>query len=218
MNKLRILIADDHEMMRAGMKLLIEAQADMEVVGEAGDGRTAVELARQFQPDIVVMNISMPELNGLKAAAQLKRIQPDIKILTVTRHTDDAYLQELLQAGVSGYVLKQSAATELISAIYAIASGGSYLDPKITGKVLTVYAAKANKLRGETNGKPLTERESETLRHTALGYSNQEIGEKMNISVKTVEAHKANALRKLDMTSRKDIVRYAILQNWMQEN
>jgi two-component system response regulator NreC len=211
MNKLRILIAEDHEMMRAGMKMLVEAQADMEVVGEAGDGRTAIELAQQLQPDILLMDISMPELNGLKAAAKLRRIAPNLKILTVTRHSDDAYLRELLDAGVSGYVLKQSAATELISAIQAVASGKSYLDPKIAGKVMVSYAGKGNKLRGDTSGEQITERESEVLRHIALGYSNKEIGEKIDISIKTVEAHKANALKKLNMTSRKEIVSYAIL-------
>ena len=218
MNKLRILIAEDHEMMRAGMRLLVEAQEDMEVVGEAGDGRAAIELAKQLQPDVILMDISMPALNGLKASAKLKRIAPDIKILTVTRHFDDAYLQELLQAGVSGYVLKQSAPTELISAIQAVASGKSYLDPKITGKVFASYNEKGNKLRGETSGEQLTGRESEALRYIALGYSNKEIAEKMDISVKTVETHKTNALKKLNMVSRKDIVRYAILQGWMLEN
>jgi two-component system response regulator NreC len=218
MNKLRILIAEDHELMRAGMKLLVEAQEDMEVVGEAGDGRAAIELAKQLQPDLILMDVSMPELNGLKASAKLKRIAPGLKILTVTRHTDDAYLQELLRAGVSGYVLKQSAATELIFAIRAVASGKSYLDPKITGKVLNSYAEKGKKLPGEKSGKQLTGRESEVLRHIALGYSNKEIAEKMGISVKTVEAHKANSLKKLNMESRKDIVRYAITKGWMQEN
>jgi two-component system response regulator NreC len=164
------------------------------------------------------MDISMPELNGLKASAKLKRILPDIKILALTRHSDDAYLQELLQAGVSGYVLKQSAPTELISAIHAVASGKGYLDPKITGKIFASFSEKRSKRRGETSGEPITGRESEVLRHIALGYSNIEIAEKMDISVKTVEAHKANALKKLNMQSRKDIVRYAILQGWMQEN
>lgn len=218
MDKLRILIAEDHEMVREGFKLLIDAQEDMETVGEAGDGRTAIELAQQLKPDIILMDISMPELNGLKAAAKLKRIAPDIKILTLTRHTDDAYLQELLQAGISGYILKQSAHTELIRAIRAVASGSNYLDPAITDKVFGGYAGKRNKLQGETSGEQLTGRESEVLRHIALGYSNIEIGEKMDISVKTVEAHKANCLKKLKMKSRKDIVRYAILQGWMQEN
>jgi DNA-binding NarL/FixJ family response regulator len=217
-NKLRILIAEDHSTVREGFRLIIEAQEDMEVIGEAGDGRAAVELAQALQPDIVLMDISMPELNGLKAAAKLKRVAPDIKILTLTRHTDTAYLNELLQAGVSGYVLKQSAPDELICAIRAVANGGNYLDPAITGKVFKGYAEKQSNLRGNTSGQSLTERESEVLRHIALGYSNNEIAEEMDISVKTVEAHKANALKKLDMQSRKDIIRYAILQGWMQEN
>lgn len=217
-NKLRILIAEDHATVREGLKLIVEAQDDLEVVGEASDGRAAIEMARTLQPDIVLMDISMPELNGLKAAAKLKRVQPDIKILTLTRHTDTAYLNELLQAGVSGYVLKQSAPGELLRAIRTVANGGSYLDPAITGKVFEGYVEKQSNLRGETSGQSLTEREREVFRHIALGYSNNEIAEKMSISVKTVEAHKANSLKKLNMHSRRDIIRYAILQGWMQEN
>lgn len=217
-NKLRVLIAEDHETVCEGLKLIVASQEDMEVCGEAGDGRAAIELARELQPDIVLMDISMPELNGLLAAAKLKRIQPDIKILTLTRHTDTAYLNELLQAGVSGYVLKQSAPTELLCAIRAVANGSNYLDPAITGKVFEGYANRQNKLRGETSGESLTARESEVFRHVALGYSNQEIADKTNISVKTVEAHKANCLKKLNMKSRRDIIRYAILQGWMREN
>jgi DNA-binding NarL/FixJ family response regulator len=218
MLEIRVLIAEDHETVREGLRLIVDAQDDMQVCGEAGNGREAIRLAQKLSPDVLLMDISMPELNGLKAAAKLKRVAPEIKILTLTRHTDEAYLQELLQAGVSGYVLKQSAASELVRAIRTVAGGGNYLDPSMTGKVFGNYVGKSAKPRGETRGTQLTERESESLRYIALGYSNKEIAEKMDISVKTVEAHKANALRKLGMHSRIDIVRYAILQGWMQEN
>ncbi len=217
-NKLRVLIAEDHETVREGLKLIVASQADMEVCGEAGDGRRAIELTRELQPDIVLMDISMPELNGLLAAAKLKRVEPNVKILTLTRHTDTAYLNELLRAGVSGYVLKQSASDELLRAIRAVANGNIYLDPMMTNKVFESYAERQGKLRGEPGGEPLTAREREVFRHIALGYSNQEIADKMGISVKTIEAHKANCLKKLALKSRKDIVRYAILQGWMQEN
>lgn len=216
-NKLRILIAEDHISVRDGFKFIIESQNDMEVVGCAGDGRTAVEMACELKPDIVLMDISMPKLNGLKAAAKLKRVAPGIKILTLTRHTDTAFLHELLQAGVSGYVLKQSSSEEIIRALRAIANGDSYLDPAVTSKVFNDYAENQSRLRGDTSGIPLTEKESEVLRHIALGYSNQEIAGKTNVSVKTIETQKATALKKLNMQSRKDIIRYAILQGWMQE-
>lgn len=217
-DKLRILIAEDHNTVREGLKLIINSQADMEVVGEAANGREAIELACEMQPDVLLMDVSMPELNGLTATAKLKRINPEIKILTLTRHTDDAYLHELLQAGASGYVLKQSAPTELIHAIHAVAKGNNYLDPAITGKVFNEFAWKANKLRGDKSGSELTGRESEVLRYIALGYSNKEIAEKTDIAVKTVEAHRANALKKLNMQTRRDIVRYAILQGWLHES
>jgi two-component system response regulator NreC len=216
--KLKILIAEDHGTVRDGIRMIVESQEDMKVVGAAADGREAVKLAQELMPDIVLMDISMPELNGLKAAAQLKRILPEIKILTLTRHTDDAYLQELMQAGISGYALKQSLSAELIRAIRVVAAGDKYLDPAITGKIFNNFVENRAKLRGETGGKALTARESEILRHIALGYSNKEISEKMDISVKTVEAHKANALKKLNISSRREIISYAILQGWMQED
>lgn len=217
MERLRIILAEDHETVREGLKLIVNSQSDMEVIGEASNGSAAIKLARELAPDIVVMDISMPEMNGLKATKKLKQLCPDVKILTLTRHTDDAYLQQLIQAGASGYVLKQSAPTELIRAIHAISAGKSYLDPALTNKVLGGYASRAASLRGEKKS-DLTDREAEVLRMIAWGYSNKEIAAKMEISVKTVEAHKANAMQKLDMRSRIDIVRYAILQGWLQDN
>ena len=217
MEKLRIMLAEDHLTVREGIKLLINSQPDMQVIGEVGDGSEAVKEAQKLLPDIVVMDVSMPKLNGLKATMRLKTASPDIKILTLTRHTNDAYLQQLIESGESGYILKQSAPTELIRAVRTVADGKSFLDQALTAKMFSVFSSRFKSLRGEFKT-PLTERESEVLRYIALGYSNKEIAELMQVSVKTIEAHKANAMRKLGMQSRIDIVRYAILQGWMEEN
>lgn len=211
------MLAEDHLTVREGIKLLINSQPDMYVIGEVGDGGAAIREAQKLSPDIVVMDVSMPKVNGLKATKRLKLSAPEVKVLTLTRHTDDAYLQQLIESGASGYVLKQSAPNELIRAIRTIAEGKNYLDPALTEKMFSGFSGRMATLRGES--KPaLTERESEVLRYIALGYSNKEIASIMQISIKTVEAHKANSMRKLDMHSRIDIVRYAILQGWMEEN
>ena len=215
--KLRILLAEDHQTVREGIKLLVNAQPDMEVVGEASDGELAIKEAVRLRPDIILMDISMPNMNGLKATKKLRRMDPDLKILTLTRHTDDGYLQQLIGAGANGYVLKQSAPTELINAIRTIASGNAYLDASLTRKVMGGYMNRASSLRGENKG-DLTDRENEILRLISFGYSNKEIGVQLDLSVKTIEAHKANAMRKLGISSRIDIVRYAILQDWLQDN
>jgi two-component system response regulator NreC len=216
MNKLRIVLAEDHETVREGIKLLVNSQTDMEVVGEAGNGDIAVRKVKELTPDIIVMDISMPELNGLKATKAIKRTSPETKILTLTRHTDDGYLQQIIQAGANGYVLKQSAPTELINAIRAVGSGNSYLDQTLTNKVMGGYANRATASRRGENKAEITDREAEVLRLVAWGYSNKEIAGRLDLSVKTIEAHKANAMRKLDMQSRIDIVRYAILRGWLQ--
>ncbi|PYS47331.1 MAG: DNA-binding response regulator [Acidobacteria bacterium] len=216
MTKFRVLLADDHETVRAGLRLIVNAQADMEVVGEASDGREAVARAQELLPDIVVMDVSMPHMNGLKATEKLKQVCPQVKVLTLTRHTDDAYLQQILRAGASGYVLKQSPPAELLHAIRAIASGGKYLDPAVAGKLIGSYAGRTASLRGDAQGS-LSEREAEILRLIAWGYSNKEIAARLEISVKTVETHKSNAMKRLDMHSRIDIVRFALLQGWLQD-
>jgi two-component system response regulator NreC len=216
-DKLRIFIAEDHQTVREGIKLLVNAQPDMEVIGEAGDGETAVKEVARLNPDIVLMDISMPTMNGLKATKRLRSVSSDVKILTLTRHTDDGYLQQLIGAGANGYVLKQSAPNELINAIRTIGEGNAYIDPSLTRKVMGGYVNKAESLRGEGKGE-LTDRESEVLRLISFGYSNKEIGSRLDVSVKTVEAHKANAMRKLGISSRIDIVRYAILRDWLQDN
>lgn len=214
MSKLRIVLADDHETVREGLKMIVNAQDDMEVVGFAGDGQEAVARAQELLPDVLVMDISMPKLNGLKATRKLTNVCPQVKVLTLSRHADDGYIRELLAAGACAYVLKQSAPSELIHAIRAVAAGGKYIDPKLTAKVVNSYSERA---RGEAKG-VLSDRESEVLRLIALGYSNKEIGASLSLSVKTIEVHKANAMRKLNITSRIDLVRYAIFQGWLQDH
>ena len=161
--KLRILLAEDHQTVREGIKLLVNAQPDMEVVGEAGDGEEAIKEAERLDPDIIVMDVSMPNLNGLKATKRLRRQLTDVKILTLTRHTDDGYLQQLIAAGANGYVLKQSAPTELINAIRTVAAGNAYIDPSLTRKVMGGYVNRSASLRGENKG-DLSDRESEVLK------------------------------------------------------
>jgi two-component system response regulator NreC len=211
---LRVLLADDHVTVRQGLKLLIDSQHDMNVISEAGDGTSAVQRARELKPDVVVMDISMPGINGLVATRRLKQLQPDLAIVTLTRHGDDAYLQELLRAGVSGYVLKQSPPAELFQAIRAAAAGGQYLDSTLTKRVTAGFLAKKGK-RPTRSGATPSDRESEVLRLIASGYSNKEIATRLALSVKTVEAHKANAMRKLGLNGRIDIVKYAVLQGWL---
>lgn len=215
-SKLRILLAEDHKTVREGVKLLVNAQPDMEVVGEADDGELALAQAEKLRPDIIIMDISMPRMNGLKATKKLRSKYPDIKLLTLSRHTDDGYLQQLVAAGANGYVLKQSAPNHLINAIREVAEGNAYLDPSLTKKVMGSYANRPS-LRGE-NQKELSDRETEVLRLISLGYSNKEIAASLDLSVKTVEVHKANAMRKLGISGRIEIVKYAILQGWMQDN
>lgn len=216
MSNIRVLIAEDHRTVREGLEMILKAQPDIEVVGEAGDGQAAVELAKALNPDIVIMDVSMPQLNGLKATRELQRTLPNVKVLTLTRHQDDGYLQQLLRAGVSGYVLKQSSSTELLHAIRVIAGGGQYVDSALTHRVVGSFVEKSG-ARSTTPQREPSERESEVLRLIAWGHSNKEIATRLDLSVKTVEVHKANGMRKLGMKSRIDIVQYAILRGWLDE-
>jgi DNA-binding NarL/FixJ family response regulator len=211
---LRILLADDHVTVRHGLRLLIDSQADMQVISEASDGLAAIQSAIALKPDVIVMDISMPGMNGLAATRALKKQQPDLVVVTLTRHGDDAYIQELLRAGVSGYVLKQSAPTELLQAIRAAAAGGQYLDSAITARVTARLLGRADKVHRPAV--MLSDREAEVLRLIAAGHSNKEVAGRLSLSVKTIEAHKANAMRKLGLTGRIDIMKYAVLQGWLE--
>ncbi len=209
---LRVLLADDHLTVRHGLKLLVDSQPDMTVVAEASDGDGAMRQALAHQPDVVVMDISMPGTNGLTATRGLRQSHPAIAIVTLTRHSDDAYLEELLRAGASGYVLKQSPPAELLQAIRAVAAGGQYIDSALTGRLTASFLERDG---GRTSSGAPSDRENEVLRLIAAGYSNKEIAARLSLSVKTVETHKANGMRKLGLTGRIDVVRYALLQGWL---
>lgn len=216
MSKLRILLADDHAVLRDGLRALVNAQADMEVVGEANNGKTASEKALELRPDVTIMDVSMPELNGIQATEIVKRECPETKVLALTAYKDKAYLDRLLKVGASGYMLKLSAAEDLIQAIRSVASGEVYLDKEISDKITDSYV-RTRLQRGTSQQKNLTDREEEVLRSIAQGYSNKEIAAQLGISVKTVESHKSNLMEKLELTGRTDIVRYAVRRGWLQD-
>ena len=215
-DRIRILIAEDHQTVREGIKLLVNTQSDMQIVGEADDGDRAIELTSNLEPDVVVMDISMPGSNGLKATQVLRSRHPSLRILTLTRHSDDGYLRQLIAAGSNGYVLKQSAPTELLTAIRVVARGDSFVDPALTAKVMGGFAGRTAAVHEGGHGE-LSAREEEVIRLLALGYSNKEIAARLDLSVKTIESHRANAMRKLGISSRIDIVQYAITQGWMSD-
>jgi DNA-binding NarL/FixJ family response regulator len=212
--KIRVLLAEDHETVRQGLRLLIDSQPDMEVVGEAGDGLAAVERAAELHPNVVVMDISMPRVNGLAATRSLREAAPACAVVALTRYADDAYVKELLHAGALGYVLKQSPSNELVDAVRAAAANRRHLDRSLAARVAgTLLTARARRAAPP----PITDRETEVLRWMALGHSNKEIASALDLSVKTVEVHKANAMRKLGLAGRTDVVRYALLQGWLRE-
>ncbi len=214
MKKLRVVLADDHAMIRAGVRALIEAQPDMEVVAEASVGHEAIRLAQELQPDVMVLDISMPKASGLEAMGRVKKASPSTQVLVLTAFGESAYLRHMLAAGATGYLLKQSAADALIEAIRTVSTGTPYLDPSVAGKVIASFAKREN-LKGEKTGE-LTEREREVAIAVARGHTNKEIAGTLSISVKTVESHKANLMQKLDLGSRADVVRYALQQGWLE--
>jgi DNA-binding NarL/FixJ family response regulator len=213
---LRILVADDHAVVRQGLKLLINSQPDMTVVGEAADGAAVLQQASAVEPDIVVMDLSMPGMNGLVATRALKKARPSVEVVALTRHDDETFLQEVLRAGASGYVLKQSNPVEFLQAIRAVAAGGVYLDPAMTSRVADGLLTKASVTR-DPKASPISERETDVLRLIAVGHSNKEVAAQLKISVKTVEVHKANAMKKLGLAGRVDLIRYGVLQGWLYD-
>ncbi|MEA5024881.1 LuxR family two component transcriptional regulator [Desulfitobacterium sp. LBE] len=205
--QIRLFLVDDHSVLRSGLKMILNSQKDMVVIGEAESGSDAIAKIKQINPDIVLLDISMPKMSGLEALEKLSKVS-SAKILMLTMHADEKYLQEALKAGASGYVLKQAADTELLQAIRDIAQGEIYLDSNLAQNLVkSIYSPRKESNSSDSN---LTEREKEVLRYIALGYTNKEIGESLLVSVKTVETHKARIMEKLQCHKRSDLVRYAL--------
>ena len=210
---LRVLVADDHPVVLAGVRALLNRNPGIEIIGEAHDGRTALQMATELQPSILVLDFSMPDLNGVEVTKRLLAERPHSKVIVLTVHEDRSYLRKLIEAGAVGYVLKRSAADDLLRAIQAVAAGGVYLDPSIAGHAID---RTPNRLKEATNGRAeLSEREVEVLRLTAVGHSNKAIANILRISVKSVETYKARAMDKLGFRSRVELVGYAVEKGWL---
>jgi DNA-binding NarL/FixJ family response regulator len=215
MKKIRVLLADDHAVVREGLKSLINAHADMEVVGEASNGRIACKMAAESAPDVVVMDVSMPELGGAEATQVIRRDHPSVRVLALTIHEIDGYLRRLLAAGATGYMLKRAATDELIGAIRQVAAGGMYIEPSLASRVVAGFVGEPR--HHGRDAPELTIREIEVVELLARGHINREIAERLDLSIKTVEVHKARALEKLGVRTRADLVRYAQHRGWMEQ-
>lgn len=210
MNPIRIVLAEDHIIVRKGIHSLLSQQPDMEVVGEASTGYEAVALAESTQADIILMDINMPELNGLEATRQIRRLQPSVKVLVLTMYSNEEYVLQLLQAGAAGYVVKQSIPAELITAIRAVHEGNTFLSPLIAKGVIDAYLHHAPTAEQGDNYSKLTDREREVLQLLVEGFGVREIAQKLFISSKTVGVHRANLMEKLEVNNMVDLVKYAL--------
>ena len=210
MDKIRVLLAEDHTIVRKGLRSLLDAEPDIEVVGEADNGRQAIQQVHDLGPDVVLMDITMPELNGLEATRRIKGQFPQVQVLVLSMHANEQYVFEILRAGASGYLVKQSAVAELVLAIRAVHRGDGFLSPAISRTVIDEYSRRADAKMNDTQYDRLTPREREVLQLVAEGHSNREIADLLCISIKTVEAHRAHLMDKLDLHNTAELTRYAI--------
>lgn len=212
---IRVLIVDDHAILRDGLKALLQDEPDIEVVGEAGTGREALKLIRQLRPDVVLMDISMPDMTGLEATEIIKKGYPEVKVIALTVHESETYLKRMMQVGANGYVVKRAAAQELTNAIRTVMRGGVYIHPDIA-KQLVSELTRFQSTKQERQ-KQLSEREWQVLRLIALGYTNQQIADRLSLSVKTVETYRARIADKLGLRTRAELVKYALQHGLLDE-
>jgi RNA polymerase sigma factor (sigma-70 family) len=209
-NKIRVLLADDHGIVRKGLRFVLERQDDLEVIGEASDGREALRVCEQTSPNVVVMDIAMPQLNGLDAAAQIVRRSPEIKVIILSMHADEDYLVRALNAGVKAYLLKDSAELDLVRAVHAVVQGNSFFSPAIAQLLAEDYTRQLQQRGLQDSYDLLTEREREILQLLAEGKSNKEVATTLNVSPYTVETHRTHIMQKLDLHNTAELVLYAV--------
>ena len=210
---IRVLIVDDHAVVRSGLRLLLDAQDDIETVGEAGDAREAVFEARAKKPDVILMDVVLGAKSGIEATPDVLKEAPEAKVLVLSMQDDPRYVREAFAAGASGYVLKEAADTELVAAVREVAGGASYVHPALGARIAAADAASAK----AADEDPLSDREREVLRLLALGHTNQEIAKMLYISVRTAETHRAHIMQKLRLNTRAELVRYALVQGLLEE-
>ncbi|MBA4110588.1 MAG: DNA-binding response regulator [Leptothrix sp. (in: Bacteria)] len=214
--KLRLLLADDHAILREGLAALIESEHDMEIVAQVASGREAIDKVRILRPDVAVLDVSMPDMGGADATEVIRSETRATRVIALTRHADQGYMQRMFRVGASGYVLKRSAGEALIRAIRAVANGDTWVDPSLAGPLMSRLAGQGDPGASVDATRGLTEREEQVLKLIAWGQSNKEVSTELGLSIKTVESYKATALRKLNLRSRTDIVRYALGQEWFK--
>ena len=212
-SSIKVMLVDDHPVMRAGVKALLDAEPDLKVVAEAADGATAVNLARELLLDVIVLDVSLPELGGAEVAAQMLAANPTLRILALSAHMEADFAKLMLSAGAAGYAVKRSACDELVRAVRIVANGGRYVDPAIGGALLAAAEPPYPSTAASVN---LSEREAEVVRLIAQGYTGKEMAESLGLSPRTLETYKARAMTKLNLSSRADLIRYALRAGWLK--